>query len=266
MKTDRDLIDIVPESVNDLELELDCKINVVEIDIKELENEIYKHTIENYTRSMRYYLSKKMMELSSGDKVLDIGSGDDGFAYSIQDKVESVYINDINVERIYNAKCVILQNNIFDLKINQYGINKVFLGHAFEHFYGDSDIKLIEKIGKELPIGGKCCIEPLFLGKKYVEVIRSGFQHREEGDGVVRILTEESLFPGKVEENMGFARIYSIDAFNRRIKKTTEEFGMTVEIYSFKSEGNYLPDMNKYKFKRESINYPYRAAIFEKIK
>lgn len=186
--------------------------------------------------------------------------------YDLQNIVKTIYVNDINVKKIYNSNCIVLENNVFDLNISDYKINKVFLGHAFEHFWGESDIKFIEKVGNELPIGGKCCIEPLFIGQKYIEVIREGFLHDKQDDNPIRIITKTSMFPGKVEENMGFARIYDIQSFERRIKQIAKKCGLKITIYSFKSNDKYLPDMIKYKFKRKEINYPYRMLILEKEK
>lgn len=45
-----------------------------------------------------------------------------------------------------------------------------------------------------MPIGGKCCIEPLFIGQKYIEVIREGFLHDKQDDNPIRIITKTSMF------------------------------------------------------------------------
>lgn len=42
------------------------------------------------------------------------------------------------------------------------------------------------------------------------------------------------MFPGKVEENMGFARIYDIQSFERRIKQIAKKCGLKITIYSLK--------------------------------
>ena len=97
-------------------------------------------------------------------------------------------------------------------------------------------------------------------------VIREGFLHDKQDDNPIRIITKTSMFPGKVEENLGFARIYDIQSFERRIKQIAKKCGLKITIYSFKSNDKYLPDMIKYKFKRKEINYPYIMLILEKEK
>ena len=261
-----DYIDVLHKAIEDKDLEDMTVVRCIKLDEHLLKSGMEDNNIENYTRSLRYYLSKIMMELKPEDVVLDVGGGDDGIASKLKNIVKTIYVNDINVKKIYNSNCIVLENNVFDLNISDYKINKVFLGHAFEHFWGESDIKFIEKVGNELPIGGKCCIEPLFIGQKYIEVIREGFLHDKQDDNPIRIITKTSMFPGKVEENMGFARIYDIQSFERRIKQIAKKCGLKITIYSFKSNDKYLPDMIKYKFKRKEINYPYRMLILEKEK
>ena len=258
-----DLIDIVPKEISDEEIFFEH--HCIDIDELELEQGLNNYWMDNYTRAIRYFLSSKMMLLNKNDIVLDIGSGDDGFASIVEKNVKKFYINDIAVKRTFNSISEVREENIFNIDIKTINANKIFLGHAFEHFSGDADIKLIEKLGKEMRIGDRICIEPIFIGKNYLEIVKEGYIG-EVAPSVQRIITSESEFPGKVEKNMGFARIYSVDKLYERIYLTASKLGLKMCIYSFKSNGQYLPDMNKYRFKRKTINYPYRIAILEKVK
>lgn len=261
-KNDYDLIDIIPRAVKDENIE--CGVECINIDRQVLEKGIKENWVENYTRSFRYFLAYHIMKLSLQDNVIDIGSGDDGFAYLIQDKVNKVYVNDINICKVYGSNCTTLECNIFDVDIKKYNINKIFLGHAFEHFGADLDVELIKKIACELPQGGMCCIEPLFLGEVYVEVFGEDSPINMYDREAEQIITSTSKFPGKCGENMGFARIYNMASLKKRILNVAEKLGLSFEIYSFKCDSQYLPDMKKYKFKRKNVNYPYRILVLRK--
>ena len=259
---ENDLIDIIPYGINDSEIGLEVKC--INMEKSFLEKGIEGCWIENYTRSLRYFLSKEIMCLTKKDIVLDIGGGDDGFAYVIEKDVRKVYVNDINIHRCYGSRCGVIESNIFDLNIGKLNVNKIFLGHSFEHFKKNGDIELIKKIGKELPRGGMCCIEPIFIGGEYLEIFSEDTKESSYDKKAKQIVTKISHFPGKKSENMGFARIYSAKSFEERVYNIAKEMGLKINIYSFKSQDEYLPDMKRYKFKRKKINYPYRMLVFEK--
>lgn len=172
MQVIRDPIDIYPEYCLDDELHGLINSISVQVDQSALDQWLITyHDKANYTRLLRYFLSSTLLDLNQKDVILDVGSGDSIFASIIGDKVQKVILNDLSIEQGSIPSNVILaQQNIFSLDFAVYGITKITVGHAFEHFRGNDDIKLIELICKALPEGGRACIEPLFIGKRYLEV------------------------------------------------------------------------------------------------
>lgn len=261
----KDPIDIYPQFCLDEDFYNRIKIENIKINEKELEQWLNcnKH-VTNYTRLLRYFLSSYLIKLDKMDNVLDVGSGDDTYALLIKDSVHNVILNDVVFNKYRSTENVyIIKENVFDFNFEKYRINKIVVGHAFEHMKFDDDKKLIELICSKLPEGGKCCIEPIFLGRKYLEVFN--YNENEQYDFLAKkIITRQSNFPGKKEHNMGFARIYSETSFYERVLKIIEEKGLKYRLISFSINDKYLPDMDKYVFKRTSINYPLRMLLIEK--
>ena len=98
------------------------------------------------------------------------------------------------------------------------------------------------------------------------------------GDGTY-IYTKDSVYTSSETlktwasrtKDIGFFQVHrsyivSFDYVINIYKYTVKVKYLKMCIYSFKSNGQYLPDMNKYRFKRKTINYPYRIAILEKVK
>lgn len=94
-----DYIDVLPKAIEDKDLEDMTVVRCIKLDGHLLKSGMEDNNIENYTRSLRYYLSKIMMELKPEDVVLDVGGGDDGFASTLQNIVKTIYVNDINVKK-----------------------------------------------------------------------------------------------------------------------------------------------------------------------
>ncbi|AYY25057.1 methyltransferase type 11 [Bacillus cereus] len=265
MLTNIDPIDVYPKSLLDHELPDFLNKETIHIDENHLENWLINYKEKaNYTRLLRYYLSTKVLDLTSRDIVLDVGGGDNIYASIIGESVNKVVVNDINISsKVNSLNTIYLEKDIFQVDFKKHNINKIVVGHALEHFRGDADIKLMELICKTLPPNGKCCIEPLFLGREYLEIFN--YQTNELYDNAAQqIITNESNFPGKKEHNMGFARIYNSTSLYERILKVVEQNGLSYKLISFKINNSYLPDMEKYVFKRKNINYPLRALVLEK--
>lgn len=265
MENVKDPIDIYPRCCLDYELSGTLEPVTVQVDNFLLEAwlEKYKETA-NYTRLLRYYLSSLLLDLNEEDTVFDVGSGDMVYASIIGDRVKRVILNDISIAAEARPENVLMaEQNIFEVDFSKYNINKIVVGHTIEHFRGNNDIKIIELLGKVLPKKGVCCIEPIFLGACYLEVF--SYDTDEYYDPRAKqISTKDSKFPGRKDRNMGFARIYDSQALNERIIKVAKESGLDCKLITFKINGDYLPDMDKYVFKRKNINYPLRAMVLTK--
>jgi len=114
-----------------------------------------------------------------------------------------------------------------------------------------------------LTIGGRACIEPLFVGRTYLEVYASKptttYDQRSKA-----VTTSTSGFAGLDSNGMGFARIYDVRASIDRVVAPAIETGLQVKIVMPTMNGESLPDMRRYAFPRRSINSPLRMLQLSK--
>ncbi len=263
----RDPIDVYPKYCLDKDLPHYMQPITMQVDQAALDQWLTVHHAQaNYTRLLRYYLSSTVLGLKQDDVLLDVGSGDAVYASLVGDRVSRVVLNDLALEQHgLPSHVTVAEQNVFELDIASYNINKIVVGHAFEHFRGDDDIRLIRFISRALPVGGICCIEPVFMGHAYLEVY--SYPTDEHYDvRATPIVTKESKFPGRRDHHMGFARIYDAQAFHERVIQTAEAEGLECQLITFKLGEDYLPDMEKYAFKRKQVNYPLRAFRMTKRK
>lgn len=253
----KDPIDIYAKAIQDTDIP-----SYIPVEINNVEEEYLNRWLNNYkniapySRLLRYYLSTITLNLTKNDRLLDIGSGDNIYYSIMKNYVGACFANDFNLDTDQNSEYS-LEGNIFELPLPEGNFSKIVLGHSFEHFRYDQDIQLLSLFKKLLSPGGICCIEPIFIGQKYLEVF--GHQSKEHYDkSSQKVVTKSSGFPGSRKKNMGFARIYSPESLFQRIIKNCMAMGMKCKVISFKMKNQYLPDMNKYQYKRKSINYPIR--------
>lgn len=259
-----DPIDIYPEMCSDHELLSIVDVEAFHIDKCDLDRWLVQHKSKaEYSRLLRYFLSSLILSLDNNDTVLDVGSGDYRYSSVVGHLVKEVLSNDIILDDGDKMKVRFLEGSIFDIDLTEYNITKIVVGHTFEHFRGDNDIRFIGLLGKILPKGGRCCIEPIFIGKRYLEIFN--YESGEKYDPAsIKIVTKDSNFPGDREYNMGFARVYDSASLHSRVISVAEEAELGCKIFSLMLEGQYLLDMNKYAFKRASINYPIRMLLIER--
>lgn len=255
-----DSIDLYAQAIHDSEIYNYIPHEVWNINETELNKMLNNYSnIASYTRLLRYYLSSLVLNLNSNDILLDIGSGDEIYCSITRNKVKRCFANEINCENKISWVHLI-EGDIFKANLPTSYFTKCVLGHTFEHFRGDQDTEFIHLLKKFLAPRGRCCIEPIFIGKQYLEVFQ--YSSNEVYDvNAMKIETKDSNFPGKQSHNMGFARIYNLEAFYNRVFKVSAELGFSGKLISFKLNDKYLPDMNKYKYKRTSVNYPKLRGI-----
>lgn len=259
-----DAIDIYTKSCFDDEIPDYITKKVINVNEEKLNDWINGFgNISNYTKLVRYYFSGLILDLNREDVLVDIGCGNDLYAYVFENQVKKILLNDVGVRKKYDTNAEILLGDIFDVDLQGYNVNKLILGHAFEHFRFSGDTELIRLVSRILPKEGLCCIEPIFIGNKYLEIYNYSTDNHYDNKAL-KIYTKSSNFPGKTEHNMGFARIYDVDSFYERVVRIIDEEGLQGILYTFKSGEDYLPDMKRYKLKRKNIHYPLRMLLIKK--
>jgi hypothetical protein len=264
-KTVIDPIDMWARAISDEELSRTIPVQAVNLTCSAWEKWQAEHIELDYTRSVRYFISTQLLDVRREDTIIDIGGGDGSFYSLVSHEAGKYYVIDkgfINHKTI-PPPCV-FQGDATKVDLQSLQPTKIVLGHTFEHLQGSLDMELIDVISDCLPRYGKCCIEPIFIGKNYLEVF--SYRDASKYDPRARkIRTFGSAFPGAVKSGMGFGRIYSPEAFKRRIVSRCQCRGLDISVFSFRLRGSYLPDMEKYSFRRRAINFPLRALLLEKL-
>jgi len=112
--------------------------------------------------------------------------------------------------------------------------------------------------------GGKCCIVPIFLADQYVE-LPDLFGFTKRFDRTARfVLDPTASLPGG-RLSGGYARIYDLQAFERRIVHHVDLTSFRVTILELRIDGDIVPDLQLECHKHATaINRPYRAMVVER--
>ncbi len=143
-------------------------------------------------------------------------------------------------------------------------VDRISCHHSFEHFRGDSDSGFVREVQRLLAPGGKCCIVPLFLANRYAEItdrIALGFKYDPRS---LRVIDPTASISGGAYSG-NYARIYSVDAFQRRVIQALDLSRFAVTMLSVTIDGQLVPDMSLECHKSvTAVNDPYRALVIER--
>ena len=256
-----DSIDLIPQGIADEEIPDDIPHACVDVEAEAYHRWMVTYrSVTGYTRLLRYFLSTQLLDLRPDDRLLDVGAGDLVYRSITSTLVAVCCTNDIELQGSDEGPSY--AGDVCTIALPENSFTKINIGHTFEHLRGNRDRQTLEVVARLLRKGGRCCIEPLFLGKRYVEV----FNHDTEDHYDLRaekIRTYESNFPGSRSGHMGFARIYDLEALRARVLQPLDALRLRYRVYSFKHRGQLLPDMSCYAFKRRAINFPLRLLLIE---
>jgi SAM-dependent methyltransferase len=137
--------------------------------------------------------------------------------------------------------------------------------HSFEHFRADSDTLFVGEVQRLLKPAGRCCIVPIFIADKYVEITNK-FTFDLKFDSESHLLIDPtSAFPGGVRSG-GYARVYSIESFSNRVLLPIDLRSFKASILELRMNGRPVPNLRKhYHSSAAAINYPYRALVIERL-
>ena len=232
----------------------------LEIDSNELREFAHKSGLSRYfhaeyphTKLLEYFTSVKLLKLKRDEILLDAAGGssaefpvglskylDIGFKCLVQDARATARIYDEGL-----LKVEVLGGSIEKVPKASETIDVISCHHSFEHFQGGLDISFIKEALRLLKPGGRLVVVPLFLTNIYAEIWNRNptlhFDPESES-----ILDRSSSFPGWGPYE-GFARTYSINAFERRILSILDE-NCKVELIEVFLDGEACPDMRFTKY------------------
>jgi len=121
-----------------------------------------------YEKKLEYYASSQLLNLSAGDRFVDIASQSSPFPAFVQRTTGcEAYRQDLNYKPGLHGREIGCDASAIPVPDGFF--TKMTLHCSFEHFEGDSDTGFVREAARTLAPGGKVCIIPLYVGLKFRE-------------------------------------------------------------------------------------------------
>jgi len=119
-------------------------------------------------KTLEHYLSLELMGMDGRDTYIDLASDRSPFPSFVRDAIGCrVYVNDLSYPPGITDGWRI-GSDATQLPLPSDAISRATLHCSFEHFEGDSDMRLMRELARVLRSGGKVCIVPLYLHTHYL--------------------------------------------------------------------------------------------------
>ena len=220
-------------------------------------------------------LHKKLIELFAthyilnpgrDDSYMDAAGGFNTYIHRIECNkkyIQSIIISE-QLRRFFGEGIDYIQSDAAQIPLPDSSLDKISCHHSFEHFQGNSDSDFITEIQRLLRPGGKCCIIPLFIADRYVEVSRARNSHCPFDRRAKYIVDPTARITGG--ESCGdFARIYDMAAFQERVIDFIDRERFSITLSELLMDGQHVPDFDlPCHAGITKVNYPYRALTIER--
>ena len=233
------------------------KVNLSQHDFSQFSK---KHGNFNYTQAIRLFLVDHVIRNLKYSRVIEIGGAHGAFVSILNSNAE--YITFDNSDFSLLPSNSIIKDDFINYLNADFDANLLYLGHTFEHLSSNRDIELIDFYNLNFNKDSIAIIEPLFIGKEYLEFSRKyeRFDHKAD------LATIDNNFCGSIKHGMGFARIYSPESFNERILLRIKELDLHYTVLEFELDNTPLPDFSKFQHKDMHINSFLRVMLVSKSK
>jgi len=253
-----------------------CEVSLLELNRQKYVKWVKKY-FPDYRKIHQDICSKKLIELYTTFFLLKIKHDETymdaaGGKYSYVDKIKSKkgLLQDIRIsEKLkehFPKKVSFIESDAGKIPLKNESMDCISCHHSFEHFQGNSDIKFIKEIQRLLSKKGRCAIIPMLIGNKYIEVSdREDFKKHFDRSSK-KLIDKTAILPGG-KHSGNFARIYDIQAFQRRVLKNIDNKKFEVILYELRINQKPLPNMKLACHKiATKINYPYRVLFIRRKK
>ena len=250
-------------------------IERLDINVDEYQNWI-NYFIPDWIKEYKSIYNKKLFEFFTSHKILDpteedvfcdAAGGRDAYLHKINCRKK--IIHDLSIsEKLKNKTgegIEFVESDVGNIPLPDNSLNKISCHHSFEHFQKDSDILFILEIQRLLKVQGKCCIIPLFVANRYVEVTNKTSMKLKFDPESHRIFDPTSTIPG-ARASGNFARIYDLNSFADRVVSKIDFKRFNATVYELKLNGAPVPDLTlDCHIKVAKINRPYRAMVISRF-
>jgi len=253
-----------------------CEISLLELNHQKYVKWVKKY-FPDYKKIHQNIYSKKLIELYTTFFLLKIKHDETymdaaGGKYSYIDKIKSKkrLLQDIRIPKKlkehFPKKVNFIESDAGKIPLKNESICCISCHHSFEHFQRNSDIKFIKEVQRLLSKKGRCAIIPILIGDKYIEVNDKKDFKKHFDKLSKKLIDKTAILPGG-KHSGNFARIYDINAFQRRVLKNIDNKKFEAILYELRMNRKPLPNMKLACHKiATKINYPYRTLFIRRKK
>lgn len=249
----------------------------IRVDYQDFDNDAYLKWIDAFfpdwhknlyhKKLIEFFASYSLLDPKPNDIFIDVAGGI--YTYLKNLNCQKKYLNDLvipsELRSFLGPDIKYLEGNASKINLPNASVDKIVCHHSFEHFQGDADILFLKEVQRLLKIGGRCCIVPIFIANRYLEITDSFWLKRKFDRQSIKIIDPTSGLPGG-KRCGNYARVYDQLSFQRRILGSIDLSRFKVSILELKLSGQSLPYKELTCHKDiATINYPYRALLIERL-
>jgi SAM-dependent methyltransferase len=215
----------------------------------------------HHKKLLEFYITFRLLDPHEQHVVMDAAGGTNGYLGSLSCRRK--ILQDMRIEPSTRAalgpEVDYVEGDAGAIPLPDGSVDRISAHHSFEHFQGDSDTGFIREVQRLLAPEGRCCIVPLFVAKRYVEITNQVSSRYRFDSRSRRVIDPTATIPGSGYSGH-YARIYDVPALRRRILDAIDPSRFELGIYQLTMEGRPLPDMSLECHRAVTgVNYPYRA-------
>ena len=221
-----------------------------------------------HKKIIELFVTYQMLDLQEDDEYMDAAGGINTYADRI--KCKKRYLQGVSASSELRSalgnEIDYIQGDAAKIDLPDESLTKISSHHSFEHFQSNSDSNFIKEVQRLLKVGGKCCIIPIFIADKYVEVSRSNKHQYHYDANSTYIIDSTARITGGASCG-DYARIYDTSSFNKRVIDQIDREKFNISLSEVTIDGNSVPDFNLQCHEGITrINYPYRVLTIERIR
>lgn len=218
-----------------------------------------------HKKLVEFSISFALLAPQPDDVFMDAAGG--GYTYVRTLACKKKYLQDLRISPQLKSdlgdevECI--ESDAGDIALPDRSLGKISCHHAFEHFRSDSDRRFISEVQRLLAPGGRCCIVPIFIATRYVEVTNALAFDRKYDRRSKRIMDPTATIAGGSQ--VAYARIYDLEAFQERVLRQIDLEAFKVRLLQVRMDGQTVPDLTLDVQRRvTAVNNPFRALLIER--
>lgn len=227
------------------------------------DRDLYWTLLTNHSlqKQIEFYVTYTLLDIKPNEVYMDVAGGINTYIDKINCKKK--YLQDIrisdNIKLQLGTEIDYIESDAGNIQLPDESVDKISVHHSFEHFQDNSDILFIKDVQRLLKKGGKCCMIPIFIARKFFEVTAAINFSKKFSKRSKRIIDPTALVSGGTSSG-NYARFYDIQAFKERVIDMIDLVRFKVTIAELKMEGMVMPKTTTL------VECPYKALIIEKEK